>query len=177
MRPKISKIFLALSLSVLLPIAGCNHYADAQNTVAVIGEIISTAQSDLPSLEAAGLFSATEATAVTNYLNGAQKLDVQTGTCLASIGANGAKAALLACFTAFASGLVSPAELADLRILNPKAQAKVQLWVTAISLAINTGAAFFGGAATPAPQIAALPTSRSELAAFKSRIDLSAFGE
>ena len=117
---RLSRSFLVLSLCALMPLAGCNHYADAQNTVTVIGEIITTAQSDLPSLQAAGVFSATEATAVTNYLTGAQRLDVQTGTCLAAIGANGAKAALLACFTVFANGLVSPTELADLR--NPESQ-------------------------------------------------------
>jgi hypothetical protein len=175
---KLTSSFLALSLCVLIPIAGCNKFADAQNTIGVIAQIVSTAQSDLPSLQASGVFTAAEAIAVTNYLGAVSLLDTQAGTCLTAIGKNGANAALVACFTTFANGLVSPAELADLRVLNPKAQARVQLWVTAFALAINAGAEFFGGATSAPPQIADQPAQQADLAVLRARLNLPAsYGE
>ena len=165
---------LGVMLLCFTGLAGCNIYNDATNTVAVVGNIITIAQTDLPALQATGIFSATEGTNIANYLTAASTLNTQTGSCVQTAHAAGnKKSAFLACFNTFTQGLLAPQELALLRVINPKAQQTVQVWVTAVVLAVNTALQLSGGTPAAPPQVAALPASRPELLAFEKRLGLS----
>lgn len=155
-----------------LAMSGCNPYTNAVNTVNIAGQIVQLAQADMPALEAAGVFTAPEAASVNSYLAGVLTLDTQTKTCITTIGANGPKQSIVACFTTFAAGLVTPQELALFRVMNPKAQAKVQLWITALTLAINAGIALYNGIAAPTQVIAEQPTPKADLAELRERLQL-----
>jgi hypothetical protein len=165
----------ALCLSISL--SGCSVYNDASNSVQVIGNIISLAQTDLPSLVASGVIGAGEEVTVQQWLAGLSTLDTQTANCVQSAHVAGnAKAGFLACFNIFANGIVSPEELALLRILSPKAQQQVQLWATALSLAVNAIIQIAGGTAVAAPVVAQVPASPRDLALLRERLHLDQYG-
>jgi hypothetical protein len=152
---------------------GCNPYSTANDTALVIGQIVSLAQADLPSLAATGVFSSSEQTTASNYLAALQAADSQASTCVASAHTAGnKKGAFLTCFNTFAAALQSPAELALLRVLNPKAQAKVQLWVTAVTLALNGALDALGAQQATTPQIAAAGPSSADLFVLRERLGL-----
>jgi hypothetical protein len=174
---KISAALLVLAMILSFGMQGCSAYGDAQNSVQVIGGIVSLAQADMPELIAAGAFTAAEGATVQQWLTGLATLDTQAATCVqAAHVAGDKKVAFLACFTIFANGLVTPAELALFRVMNPKAQQKIQLWVTAATLAFNAIIAILGGTALAAPTVAANPASHQELADFGARLNLGQYG-
>lgn len=165
---------LAVMLLCFTGLAGCDIYKDASNTVAVIGKIVTIAQTDLPALQATGIFSAAEGANIANYLAAAKTLNTQTGSCVETAHVAGnKKSAFLACFNTFTAGLLAPQELALLRVVNPKAQQTVQVWVTAVVLAVNTALQLSGGAPAAPPQVAAMPASRPELLALERRVGLN----
>lgn len=156
-----------------LGLAGCSAYTTASNTVTVMGQIVEIAEMDLPSLQQTGIFSATEAAAVRSYLQTAADADQIAGTCVASAHAAGdKKAAFLACFNTFSSAALSPSVLASLHVLNPAAQQKVQVWVTAVTLALNTVLAEVGAQPQAMPAIAPAPASSAELFMLQERLGL-----
>jgi hypothetical protein len=176
-RRKMSAAVLVFAVALSFGMQGCTAYNDATNSVQVIGGIISLAQADLPELIAAGAFSATEGATVQQWLAGLSTLDTQAANCVQSAHVAGnKKAAFLACFTIFANGLVTPAELALFRVMNPKAQQKIQLWVTAATLAFNAIIAILGGSALTAPTVAQNAPTHEELATFRERLNLAQYG-
>lgn len=169
---KRAAILPILILSMCL--SGCNAYGTASNTASVIGQIIALAQADLPALVTAGVISSSDQTTIQGFLTLGSTLQTQLTSCV-----NGAhlagnkKSAFAACFTAFSSGLLSSTELAQLRILSPSAQAKVQLWVTAIVLAVNAVLALTGSTSVAQPAIASTPATSTDLRAFGNRLNLA----
>lgn len=145
------KRFLAVSAVILLASisAGCNAQATAQKAHDVIAGIVSVASSDIPLLQQDGVMSASESSIASGYVSLISTLNGEYETCLAASG--NSKSKLSACVSAFASGLASPSELAQLRILNPKAQQKVAMWATAASIALNSVAVAIGGQSVAAP--------------------------
>lgn len=166
------KRYLAVLLPVVLMLGACNAYQTAQRAHDVVAAVIAVAQADLPSLQATGVFSASEGQAVTGYLTLATNLDGQYATCLSN--ANNTmlnkKSKFLGCLSTFAAGLADPKELASLRIMNPKAQQQVQLWITAASVGVSSVIAALGGQAAPSPQVAENPASPKDLAVIAERI-------
>lgn len=166
---KITKMFLPLLLAVSL--SGCSNYTKAQKAYNVVEAIISVVEADLPSLQAAGVFSPAEATVVGGYANLAGHLADQYESCITNaqntmIATSGK---FLDCLNVFSAGLADPKELASLRVLNPKAQKQVQLWVTAVQVGINATIAVLGGQQTaPVAISASLPTT-AELHEFGAR--------
>ena len=155
------KIFLGLLLAGVLTTSGCNATQDAQQAEAVITSIVSIAQSEEAVLPPA------DAAILTPWANLGATLDGQLKTCITSASAaGGKKAAFLACFNTFSQGLLSSAELAQLRIVSPASQAKVQLIVTALSTGLNVAITAMGGTPTPPPQVAARQPTPGELVAF-----------
>jgi hypothetical protein len=74
------------------------------------------------------------------------------------------------------TGLLSPAEMAYLRIISPKAEAKVGLYVTAVILAVNGAATIVNAIQTPPPSVGNTPIvapSAMELDQFKARLHLN----
>lgn len=142
---------------------GCNAYQTAQKAHDIVAAVVAVAQADLPSLTQTGVFSASESAGVTGYLNLAVNLNGQYETCIANANNTtlGKKGKFLACLQTFAVGLSDPKELAQLRVMNPKAQQQVQLWITAASVGVSSVVAALGGQAEPAPQVAQI-TATSE---------------
>lgn len=173
-------VMRTLALCVLVFAAfftvACNAYQTAQRAHDVVAAVIAVAEADLPSLQATGVFSTSEAQAVTNYLTLATNLNGQYATCLSN--ANNTtlnkKSKFLSCLQTFAAGLSDPNELAALRVLNPKAQQQVQLWVTAASVGISSVIAALGGQAAPPPQVTSVQPAQSDLTAFTRRIAIAA---
>jgi hypothetical protein len=167
-------LFTALIFTMVATVA-CNAYQTAERAHDVVAAVIAVAQADLPSLQATGVFSASEGQAVTNYLTLATNLNGQYGTCLTN--ANNTtinkKSKFLGCLTTFAAGLSDPKELALLRVMSPKAQQQVQLWVTAASVGISSVIAALGGQAAPAPQVAEVQPDKQSLESFAERIGYS----
>lgn len=166
----------ALCALAALFIVGCNAYQTAQKAHDIVAAVVAVAQADLPSLTQTGVFSASESAAVTGYLNLAVNLNGQYATCLSN--ANNStlnkKSKFLGCLDAFAAGLSDPKELASLRIMNPKAQQQVQLWVTAASVGVSSVIAALGGQAPAAPQVTQLPPAAGAQVAFDARVRAAA---
>ena len=150
----LKRIALCGLLSVCLVGVGCNAQSDATKTANVLQGLLNIAQAEEPVLPPA------DATILTSWVGLGNTLEGELNTCIA---ATTAKGALLNCFNAFAGGLLSPAELAQLRILSPTTQAKVQLYATAVIIALNVAVTSLGGAAQPMPVIAPAPASSQEI--------------
>ena len=171
---------LSISLSALLLLisfgtAGCTGYQKAQTAYNVVEGIFAVAQADLPSLQAAGVFSPQEATVINAYVSLGQTLTGQYESCITNAQNTMLKTSgkFLSCLTIFSSGLVDPKELAALRVLNPKAQHNVQLWITAAQIGINSVIAALGGQQSAPVAIAPAPTS-AELRVFEQRVRFAA---
>lgn len=143
---------IALALCLVPALTGCSAQQKAQGVYDVIEGIVIVAQAEAPNVPV-------EDQAIYNGLVAfAGSLADQLKVC---IDAPGAK--FLTCFQSFANGLNSPTELAQLRILSPKSQHKVQIYVSAIVAGVNAGLTYFGGKKSVAPVISPAPASQAEL--------------
>jgi hypothetical protein len=164
--------FLAVPVLLALSCVGCSQsaYTTATKFQVVIAGILNIVQADVPALPAADQPIASQ------WLATGQTLDTQLASCITAGGTNGNVATFGACFNVFAAGLTSPAELAQLRILSPASQAKVELWATAAILAVNGALTIYQLATHPQPQIAADPPSHHDLVALAHRVGVPAYG-
>jgi hypothetical protein len=149
---------LAPAVAVLLcaSLIGCNSspLAVANRAEDVLTAVIQVASAETPAIPVS------DQPAYTNFVNLAKTLDNQLSVCIAGVsGLTGQGAKFAACFTAFASGLFSPTELQQLRILNPATQNKIQLYATAVVTGLNVALAFFGSTVVSPPAIGTPPTS------------------
>jgi len=166
-------LLLSLLLAFLLPfgLTGCTGAQAAQRAEAAI-----TAVLNIAAVEVAVVPVADQA-AYKGFIALAQNVNGQLQTCITNVsGITGKGAKFLSCFNTFAQGLLSPTELAQLRILSPATAAKVQLYVTAIVAGVNIAVAAFGGTAVPVPAVGAAP-SASELAPIYREMHRAAFGD
>jgi len=165
-------IAVLATLVLTFSMSSCNGYATAEKVNHVVAVIITLAEGDIPAFQAAGAINAQEVKVIENYLSTVSTLNSQYGSCVDN--ANNAKlktnGKFLACLNIFLQGATDPQELAQFRILNPKAQQRVQLWVAAIQLGINTAIAALGGTTQQPVQIAPVSTPSAELEAFKIRV-------
>jgi hypothetical protein len=138
-------------LGAMFGMTGCNPSADVNSALTVANQVVSIAQADIPALQADGTLTAADSTALTNWLAGASQLITQGQTCTTASG--GKSAVIVACVNAIGTGLLSPAEMADLRLISPKAQKQVTLYVTAVILAVDGAAAIVKAATTPVPAV------------------------
>lgn len=132
-------IILAVAMSVCFT-AGCkDNFGAAVKTSAAIGKGIAQAETDTDGLAKLGLITAAEEKNVLDYFNAANVLNGQFQSCLASVkAADGKTTAILSCVNLFASGLSDPKELALLHVENPRAQAKVQTFISVLQIGLNT---------------------------------------
>jgi hypothetical protein len=148
----------ALLLLLLLPVNGCNSASDAVKAQNAITAVIDIAKADAAVIPVADL------PVYTNFVNLAITLDGQLASCNNAIsGMTGTAAKYVSCFVAFGTGLTTPAELAQLRILSPATQAKVQLIATGIILALNVAIAFYNGNTVLTPPTIGAASSSTEL--------------
>jgi hypothetical protein len=166
------RLLLIAALLCSFPLASCNALSTAQNFENIINGVLNIAKAEEPVLSPA------DAAILTPWVNLGVALSAQNQACITSAGAAGSKkAAFLACFNGFAAGLLTPSELAQLRLISPDAQGKVQLYVTAFVIGINAALTSFGGTATPVPTVAAVQPTSADLHAFARQLNLSpAFG-
>jgi hypothetical protein len=175
---RVGRLKRALALATLVCVipflTGCNAYATATRTQAIVAGILSIANADIPVLEQAGTITPADAPIVNAYLALGVSLNTQLGSCIAGANSAGGKsAAFLSCFTTFSNGLLSPSELAGLRVLSPKAQTQTVLWVTAIALGVNVAFQAFGGAtvATPVQIGSAPPPTTADIRVLRWRVE------
>lgn len=151
-----------LMFLLCIGLSSCNGQANAQKAQQIIYAVFRTAQ-----LEESAVPTADQA-AYTNFVNLGLGLNSQLSTCISNVsGLTGKAAKFAACFNTFASGLLAPGELAQLRLLSPATQAKVQLYVTAAVAGINVIVSF------AQPQIASQPARSAQLRALGHRAGLS----
>src|SRR5579864_9799799 len=131
---------LALTLAIAVALSGCSSYSKAVTAYNVIAAIVGVAQADLPALQAAGVISPAEAPVVGGYVALVGSLNAQYKSCIDNAQSTKLKNAskFLLCASAFDVGLSDPKELAQLRVLNPKAASRVQLWATAVQIGLNS---------------------------------------
>ncbi|HTU32373.1 MAG TPA: hypothetical protein VMF66_01065 [Candidatus Acidoferrum sp.] len=179
---KVRKAALAAVVAVCFSIAGCNAYQTAQRAHDVVAAVVAVAQADLPSLEQTGIFSSADGAAVTSYLNLATNLDGQYQTCINTANSGTSltkKGKFLGCLDTFATGLSNPQELAQLRVMSPKAQQEVQLWVTAASVGVSSVIAALGGQPIPTSSLSEVlpspaPSIMAAQLAFNRRVEAAA---
>lgn len=167
LRLSIYTVFI-VAMVCLVGLAGCSAYQTAQGAHTIVGNAITLAQDELPGLTAAGIFSAQESSVASGWLTGAVGLNNQFESCITNANQTTLKTAgkFVACLNIFAAGLNDPKELAQLKVLNPKAQAKVQIWTSFIAGAINVAITDLGGMTNATPQISATPATSAELKDF-----------
>lgn len=153
------KAFLGFFLAVTLVFAqGCNGLQEAQRVENVLAGLITLAQSEV------SVVPPQDKAIFQNYIALAGTLDGQLKACISGVsGVTGQSKKFLACFNAFATGLTSPAELAQLRLLSPSAQNRVQLYVTAVITGVNVALSYFGGSAATPPTVSTTPPTSAEL--------------
>jgi hypothetical protein len=153
-----------------LGLAGCSSYQKAVTVYTVVESVLAVANAELPNLPVQDQGVARGLTVAVGGLNDQYKscIDNAESAMLST------KGKFVACLNLFATGLADPKELANLRVLSPATQAKVQLYVTAVQAGINAGLAFFGSGSTQAaPQVgSAPPTTKAELTQFRKVVGL-----
>lgn len=160
------KLLLAILLFSVVFI-GCNAQTAAQDAQVAISVAVSIAAAEEPAIPAG------DQAAFTSFVTLAQTLDTQLGTCITQVsGVMGKSGKFLACFNTFAGGLASPAEMAQLRLLSPSTQQKVQIYVTAAIAAVNIAIKAYGGASASTPTVATLtPDNQQELAQLEGQME------
>jgi hypothetical protein len=149
------KLILPLALSLVL-LTSCN------------GNGLQTAQRAQSAIQVALNIAAVEENLVPvqdqaiykNFVTLGNTLNGQLGTCITNVtGIMGTGAKFASCFNTFAQGVLSPVELAQLRLLSPTTAAKVQLYVTAVVAGVNIAIAAFGGTPAATPVVGASPST------------------
>ena len=149
------KKLLASLLIVTVLIVGCTAQQAANTADQVIHGILNIAQAEEASLPPADAAIMTPWVALGNTLAG------QMDTCIAGGGSK--SATFIACFNSFSSGLLSPTELAQLRIMSASSQSRVQVIATALIVGVNGAMVAYKAATQTAPVIAPAPATPAEL--------------
>ena len=140
-----------ITLAVLM--SACNGYDVAVRVANIIAAVLQVAAAESAAVPAA------DQPAYKNFVVLGQTLESQLQACLEAADSGMTKSSkFLACFNNFTSGLAAPAELAQLRVLAPDTQKRVQLYLTAITVGVNTAIAAYGGTQSAPPSITQAPT-------------------
>lgn len=146
--------FIAVAV-LAFGLGGCKQQPAVLSALNVVQQVISLAQADLPALQVAGTLSQADVTAFGNWLAAANMIVSQGQTCVMGVGAGGATSALANCVNIIGTGLLSPTEQAQLRIISPKAQRNVTIYVTAVVLGVNAVAQIVKATQTATPPVGA----------------------
>lgn len=152
---------MLLLISAALVLSGCNAQQKAQDVYNVIEAVVAVAQAEAPNVPAQ------DQAAYNGFVTLLGTLSDQLEVCITSGGNKSSK--LLACYNSFGAGLASPTELAQLRVLNPVTQKKVQLYVTSIVAGVNVAVRFYGGSQVSTPSVAPAP-SKAEMQQLREEI-------
>lgn len=137
------KVLFVFLLASALLLTSCNATQIATDTSNALSAILSIAAAETPQIPTQ------DQQIYSGFVALGQSLNAQLNTCIQTVGKKAVK--LLSCFNTFATGLNTPAEMTQLRLLSPKTQNRVQLYLTAAIVAINVALKFYSGPpATPA---------------------------
>lgn len=145
-------------------LAGCSAQQSATDFANVLGSILNIAKAEEPALPP------NDAAVITPWVNVGMTLEGQLQSCIVGAGPSGKKAAFVGCFNTFASGLVNPTELAQLRVVSAGSQSKVQLWATAVIIGVNAALTQFGGSTLPMPVVSGTPASSEQIGRFTEQV-------
>jgi hypothetical protein len=149
----------ALCIAILPFVAGCSAQQKAQDVSNILNGILQIVKADIPALPPQ------DQAVVANWDNLGLSLDGQLNSCIAASGTKSAK--LATCFTVFASGLASPAELTQLKV-SAGTQSKIILWATAAIIAVNTAEDYFGAQEVAVPPASGL--TQNDLDQFRQEV-------
>lgn len=156
---------IAVAILAVVSLAGCSALEKAQTAANVIGAILAVAQAEIPAVPPA------DQAGYSGFVTLGQALDSQLQACIVAANAGVTKSGkFLACFNGFAAGLASPAEQAQLRLLNDKTRAKVQLYLVGVIAGVNVAVQSFGGTKLQAPVIGPAPAS-ADLRALRMTVE------
>lgn len=159
-----NKAIVAILLAVILPLSGCSGYQNAVTVSNVLGGVLAIAQAEESQIPAQ------DQPAFSGFVSLGQSLHGQLNSCISSASKGVSKSGkFLACFNSFAQGLASPSELAQLRVLSPGSQSKVQLYLAGIVTGLNVAMNYFGGSQVATPTVGPAPTA-AELAQLKQQV-------
>lgn len=169
------KLYAVLVMAVILfGASGCSGYQKAEAAYHAIDSVLTIAKNEMPVLQNAGIYSAQDVVLANKYIAFVDGLNEQYGSCVTN--ANNATLSktskFLDCLSVFANGLADPNELSALRIMNPRAQQRIQLYIVAFSTGLNIAISGLGGQQAPAPSIgpSAVAPTVAELHDFESRV-------
>lgn len=146
-------------------IQGCNGLQEAQRVENVLSGLITLAQSETVTIPKQ------DQPAYDNYVALATTLDSQLKGCIVQVsGVASTNKKFLACFNSFAVGLTDPKELALLRVLSPKTQSRIQLYVNALIIGANVAFNYFGGSSATPPTITTTQPTNAELRDLAKRV-------
>jgi hypothetical protein len=157
MKPRIALV--ALVAISALGLGGCKEQPQVLAALNTVQQVITLAQTDVPSLVVAGTITQADATAISTWLGAASSLDAQGITCVTALGASGSASAIATCVNTIGTGLLSPTEMAQLRIISAKAQHSLAIYVTAVVLGVNAAAEIVNAIQTATPTVGASPTT------------------
>lgn len=139
---------ICLALVSMVGMTGCTASTVAQRAETSISVAVAVAQAEAP------LIPVADQAGYNGFVALAVGLNTQLSACVSNAsGIMGRSSKFLACFNAFAAGVASPAELAQLRLLSPSVQAKVQVYVAAIVAGVNVAVVALGGKAVASPSV------------------------
>lgn len=160
------KKFLAVAVLAIFgfTVVGCSALQKAQDASKVIGAILAVAQAEEPVIPAA------DQAIYTGFVNLGISLQGQLNTCIAGVSGVSKSSAFLGCFNTFASGLATPSELAQLRVLSSGSVSKVQLYLAGIIAGVNVAVDSFGGSTVAVPTVAPAPATAAQLQQLRAQI-------
>lgn len=145
---------IAVAILVAFSMVSCTPLEKAQGFANVLSATLAVAQVEAPSVPLADqpIYNA--------FVTLGQSLESQLQSCIVSANSGLSKSGkFLACFNGFATGLASPAELAQLRLLSDKSRGKVQLYLVGLVAGVNVAVREFGGNKLTAPAVAPAPSA------------------
>lgn len=164
MKKALAAICLSALLSLSLFTGGCTSTQKAQDASKAIAVVLTIAQAE------AGLVPAGDQVIYNGFVSLGNTLEGQLNTCIGGLGLMSKNAAFLGCFNAFASGLTSPAELAQLRILSAGTQGRVQIIVAGVIAGVNIAVDAFGGSSVSVPVVASSPASQASIQQLRQQV-------
>jgi predicted small secreted protein len=163
---------IAIALTALL-LGGCNYYKTADTGYHVIVAAVSAGEAELQPYLAAGITSPAENAVLDSFYHSLLALATTMDACNERAKPVNTKQAFIACAQPLAAALANPATLAGLRVINPRAQAKVQVYIIAVVGGINVVLTALGAPAALVPTVATtLPVSSAEVTALERHIKL-----
>jgi hypothetical protein len=158
-----SAVAITLCFSMIPYTAGCNatDYQKAKQATAIINAIFVLAKADLPALETTGVIPLPVQPIVAAFLDVGIAGVASTNTCIDAGQATPNNASVfLACYMAFSNQIKNSPALAALKILSPTSMAQVEIWITALDVAVTTIVVALGGTA-PVITVPATTTLRA----------------